>query len=127
MRLEHDWLPRDLPSNVLLAPNVFLHSAYAFNHYRSRRPVGLRVGEHTAMYDGTMFDLGPSGEVEIGRYGIVYGTHFVADSRVVVGDYAYLSYEVFITDADHPIPPVDPDYDATAQLSSTMVLLHKGV
>ena len=78
MRLEHDWFDRDLPANVVLDDHVYLHSAYAFLHYRSTQPVGVRLGAHTAAYDTTMFDLGPSGVVEVGRYGLLNGPHFIA-------------------------------------------------
>lgn len=111
MRIEHDWLPLDLPDNVELAENTFVHSAFAFLHYRSRRPRGLRIGRHTALYDATMFDLGPEGEVEIGEYGVINGPHFIANSRISVGNFAYISYEVYISDAAAPVPPVDVAYD----------------
>jgi acetyltransferase-like isoleucine patch superfamily enzyme len=112
MRLEHDWLPVDMPDNVDLGPNVYLHSSFAFRHYRSVRPCGVRIGEHTARYDATMFDLGPRGAVAIGCYGVINSTHFVADSRIVVGDFVYTSYEVYIADAPAPRPPVDERYEA---------------
>ncbi len=110
MKLEHDWLDQDLPANVVLDEHVYLHSAYAFLHYRSTRPVGVRLGAHTAAYDTTMFDLGPSGVVEVGRYGLLNGPHFIANSRIVIGDYVYLSYEVYLADEPAPVSPTDPRY-----------------
>jgi len=104
VQLEHDWLPIELPDNVELAENAYLHSAFAFRHYRSARSCGVRVGAHTALYDATMFDLGPNGAVEIGSYGVINSTHFIADSRILVGDYVYTSYEVYIADAPAPVP-----------------------
>ncbi len=57
----HDWLDEDLPDNVTVAvaEGVFLHSVYAFSHYRSRAREGVKLGEHMTVYDTTMFDLGP--------------------------------------------------------------------
>ena len=109
-RLEHDWLPVDLPPNVELDDTVFLHSAFAFRHFRSERPAAVRVGEHTAMYDATMFELGPAGEVDIGRYGVLYGPQFVMNSRLAIGDFAYISYEVYIADHFAPRCPADGAY-----------------
>jgi len=91
---------------------VFLYSAYAFLHYRSTRPVGVRLGAHTAAYDTTMFDLGLFGAVEIGRYGLLNGPHFIADSRIVIGDFAYISYEVYISDRPAPVSPTDPGFSS---------------
>lgn len=108
-RLEHDWLDVEVPANVDLHESVYLHSAYAFNHCHSTRDCALRVGEHTALYDTTMFELGPAGSVEIGRYGIINGTQIITNSRVVIGDFAYLSYEVYISDVDSPTVPLDHD------------------
>lgn len=106
-RLEHDWLAVDLPHNVDLDPSTYLHSAYAFNHYRSELPCGVRIGEHTALYDAAMFELGPAGSVEIGAYRTVYGTQFVTNSRIVIGDFAYLSYEVYLSDIAWPQVPAE--------------------
>lgn len=114
MRLEHEWAPFDVPENVVLGENTYLHSAFAFLHYRSERPGAVRIGRHTAMYDATMFDLGPKGEVEIGAYGLINGAHFIANSRIVLGDFVYLSYEVYITDAAAPVPPIDEAYAVPA-------------
>lgn len=103
-RVTGDWFDADLPANVDLHEDAYLFSAYAFNHYRSERACGVRVGEGTGLYDGTMFELGPDGSVEIGRYGILNGPVFAADARIVLGSYCYLSYEVFLTDRPCPVP-----------------------
>lgn len=54
-----------------------------------------------------MFDLGPEGEVVIGDYGVVYGPHFVGNVRVEIGDFAYISYEVYIADSTAPVPGLE--------------------
>lgn len=110
MRLEHDWLPFDLPDNVELGTGVFLYSTFAFRHYRSDRPCGVRVGHDSAIYEASMFDLGPAGEVELGDYCLVNSTHFVANSRIEIGSYTYLSSEVYLCDSTAPVTPNDAAY-----------------
>ncbi|HUP24722.1 MAG TPA: acyltransferase [Thermoanaerobaculia bacterium] len=103
--LGHDWFARPLPANVELGEGSWLYSSYAFLHYQSRRPVGLRVGHDTGLYNGTFFELGVDGEVRIGSYCTLVGVIVVTNGRVEIGDYAFLAHEVVI--ADHAIaqPP----------------------
>ena len=97
-RLPHDWFPRELPSNVVIGERSWLYSAFAFLHYRSRRLCGVRVGHDTGLYNGTFFDLGPNGEVEIGNYCTLVGVIIASNRRVVIGDYAFIAHEVVIAD-----------------------------
>ncbi len=103
--LPHDWFPEPVPVNVELGSRSWLYSTYAFRHYRSERPVGLRVGHDTGLYNGTFFDVGPEAEVEIGNYCTVVGAIFCTNGRIEIGDYALISHEVVIADHFAPIPP----------------------
>ncbi|MEW6754953.1 MAG: acyltransferase [Candidatus Latescibacterota bacterium] len=103
--LPHDWFDRPLPDNVFLGKGAWLYSAFAFRHYRSTRPVGMRAGRHTGLYDGTFFDLGPGGEVVIGDYCTVVGAIFCTDRRIVVGDHVLMAHEVVLADAAVGVPP----------------------
>jgi acetyltransferase-like isoleucine patch superfamily enzyme len=96
--LDHDWFPRPLPANVTLGERSWLYSTFAFLHYRSRRPCGVRIGNDTGLYNGTFFDLGPGGEVEIGDYCSIVGAIISCNSRVVIGDYVFIAHEVVIAD-----------------------------
>src|SRR3954465_9169924 len=96
--LEHDWFPRPLPGNVVIGPRSWCYSAFAFVHYRSRRPCGVRIGHDTGIYNGTFFDLGPQGEVTIGNYCTLVGAIIATNGRVVIGDYAFLAHEVVLAD-----------------------------
>jgi acetyltransferase-like isoleucine patch superfamily enzyme len=109
MRLPHEWFDEALPTNISLAPTAFLHSSYAFNNYRSESQPGLRIGDHTFVLDATMFDLGPTGEVMIGNYCVINSTHFIGNSRIVIGDFVFASSEVFISDSAIARPPSDGD------------------
>ena len=59
--LSHDWWPKKLPSNVTIGDRCWLHSAYAFAHYRSEEPIGVGIGNDCGIYINTLFDIGPEG------------------------------------------------------------------
>jgi acetyltransferase-like isoleucine patch superfamily enzyme len=102
--LDHDWFPESLPDNVELGERSWLYSTYAFCHYQSRRPVGLRIGRDTGLYNGTFFDLGPDGEVAIGNFCTVVGAIICSNGRVEIGDYAFIAHEVVIADTFAALP-----------------------
>lgn len=99
MSLPHDWFPRPLPDNVVMGPRSWCYSSFGFAHYRSRRPCGVRVGSDTGLYHGTFFDLGPSGEVEIGNYCTLVGAIISTNGRVVIGDHSFIAHEVVLADS----------------------------
>lgn len=103
-RLEHDWFPEPLPENVLIGERSWLYSSYAFRHFRSTRPVAVRVGHDTGLYHGTFFDLGPDGELEIGSYCSVVGAIIATNGRVAIGDYGFIAHEVVIADSPAAVP-----------------------
>ena len=107
MKLDHDWFPGEVPANVVVGDGSYVHSSYSFHHFRSRRPCGLRVGENSSLYEDASFELGPSGEVEIGDYTMLFGGKFVANTRIVVGSYTLISYETYFADEFAPVPPPD--------------------
>ena len=120
--LEHDWFPKALPDNVVLGERSWCYSSFAFLHYRSRRPCGVRVGHDSGIYHGTFFDLGPDGEVEIGDYCTLVGAIISSNARVVIGDYSFLAHEVVLADSFACRPW---DYRATAPESPPAIFLGK--
>jgi acetyltransferase-like isoleucine patch superfamily enzyme len=102
--LEHDWFSLPIPDNVHLGARSWLHSSFAFAHYRSLAAIGVRVGSDTGLYAGTFFDLGPEAEVEIGNYCSIVGAVFATNGRVVIGDFALIAHEVVIADTHWPTP-----------------------
>jgi acetyltransferase-like isoleucine patch superfamily enzyme len=97
--LPHDWFPAPLPGNVVIGERSWCYSSFSCLHYRSKRPCGVRVGHDSGIYNGTFFDLGPDGEVEIGNYTTLVGAIISTNSRVVIGDYAFLAHEVVLADS----------------------------
>jgi acetyltransferase-like isoleucine patch superfamily enzyme len=102
--LAHDWFPEALPANVVVGERSWVYSSYAFQHYRSRRPCGVRIGHDTGVYDLSCFDLGPDGEVEIGDYCTLVGAIVCSNGRVVIGDYALIAHEVVLADSFAAVP-----------------------
>lgn len=103
--LDGDWWPDPVPSNIVVGERTYLYSSFAFRHYHSSRPVGVRIGDDTGVYEGTSFDLGPHGEVSIGRYGTLVAPIFATNGRVEIGDYAFIAHDVFVADAHAAVPP----------------------
>lgn len=103
--LAHDWFPKPLPGNVVIGERSWCYSSFAFLHYRSQRPCGVRVGSDSGIYHGTFFELGPDGEVEIGNYCTLVGAIIATNSRVVIEDYAFVAHEVVIADSIVASPP----------------------
>lgn len=96
--LPHDWYPEPLPENVRIGERSWLYSTFAFLHYRSRQPLGVRIGSDTGIYDGSFFDLGPTGEVEVGNYCALVGAILSTNGRIVIEDYAFIAHEVVLAD-----------------------------
>ena len=113
--LPHDWFPRPLPDNVVIGERSWCYSSFAFLHYRSRRPCGVRVGSDSGIYNGTFFDLGPDGEVEIGNFATLVGAIISTNSRVVIGDYAFLAHEVVLADSFAARPHEKKDAPTTRE------------
>ena len=111
--LPHDWFPCPLPANVEIGSRSWLDGSYAFLHCRSRRPYAVHIGHDTGVYIGTLFELGPAGEVDIGNFCTVVGAIIRTDLRVVIEDYALVSHEVVIADTFAAVPPEAGDGPAS--------------
>ena len=103
-RLDHDWFSEPLPENVQLGERTWLYSTYAFRHYRSQMPVGVRAGHDTGLYNGTFFDLGPQGEVTIGDFSTIVGAIISTNGRVSIGDYCFIAHEVILANSAFTVP-----------------------
>jgi acetyltransferase-like isoleucine patch superfamily enzyme len=105
--LPHDWYPRPVPENVQIGARSWLYSSFAFLHYRSRRPVGVRIGNDTGVYNGTFFDLDVDGQVEIGNFCTLVGAIISINGHLTVGDYTFMAHEVTVADHFAAVSPAD--------------------
>jgi acetyltransferase-like isoleucine patch superfamily enzyme len=97
--LEWDWYPGTVPDNVITDETAYLESSYSFTRFRSEQSPAVQIGEAASIYLGTMFDLGPGGSVNIGRYCILTAPQIMADGHIEIGDYALIGWNVIIMDS----------------------------
>jgi acetyltransferase-like isoleucine patch superfamily enzyme len=105
--LPWDWYSGVVPDNVVLEDSSYLETSQSFQLFRSREQVGLRLGAGSAAYTGAMFDVGPAGSIEIGRYALINPVWFICDSRIEIGDYTLISWNVVLMDSYRE--PFDPE------------------
>jgi acetyltransferase-like isoleucine patch superfamily enzyme len=94
-----DWYAGTIPDNVAIAEGAYVETSFSFSLFRSERPVGARLGTGASAYLGTMFDVGPGGEVTLGEFALVHGARIVCDAAVEIGDYAMISWNVVLMDS----------------------------
>ena len=97
--LEWDWYAGTIPENVVVADSAYIETTFSFHLYRSERDVGVEYGHGAATYLGTMFDVGPRGQVRLGRYALVHGARFICDREVDIGDHATISWNTVFMDS----------------------------
>jgi acetyltransferase-like isoleucine patch superfamily enzyme len=61
--------------------------------------VQVKIGTDTGIYNPCFFELGEDGEVEIGNFCALVGVTITTNSRVVIGDYAFMSHDVIVADS----------------------------
>jgi acetyltransferase-like isoleucine patch superfamily enzyme len=99
--LAHDWFPRPLPETVSVGERSWLYSSYSVHHSQGR----VRIGPDTGVYNGSHFELGPDGEVEVGRFCTIVGAIIRTNGRVAIGDHTFIGHEVVIADTPFARPP----------------------
>ena len=72
--IEHDWYSLGLPSNIVLAPGVFIDTSYGFSGFHSELSVALEIGEGSGCYDRSSMIVSKQGRIEVGRFTILNGT-----------------------------------------------------
>jgi acetyltransferase-like isoleucine patch superfamily enzyme len=106
--LEHDWFLQPLPENVSIGQRSWLYSAFAFRHFYSQQASAVRIGTDSGVYNGSFFDLGPQGEIEIGNYCTLVGAIICSNQRIVIHDYVFIAHEVTLADGAFAIPVTTP-------------------
>jgi acetyltransferase-like isoleucine patch superfamily enzyme len=96
--LSWDWYPGGIPDNVELDETAYVETSYIFELCKSSQPVGVRFGKASQACQGTMFDVGPQGSVDIGDYAMLNGVRIICDNRIEIGEYALISWNVVLMD-----------------------------
>ena len=110
--LEHDWYDEPLPGNIEIGTDSWLYSSFAFLHCQSVEQTAVRIGASCGVYDGSFFELGPKGRVEIGDCSAVVGVIFSTNATVSIGQRCFLAHEVVIADRAVMLPPGVQDESA---------------
>src|SRR4051794_38907449 len=94
--LSQDWYPRPLPGNVVIGERSWIYSAFAFLHHRSELPCSVEIGSNSGIYNGTFFELGPTGWAKIGNYCSIVGAIISTNGEVLIGDYVFVAHQVVL-------------------------------
>ena len=94
-----DWFAGSIPDNVVLDETAYLETAYYFSEYRSEAGVGMRIGRGASAYGGTMFDVGPRGQVNVGDFSLLNGVRIICEAQVEIGAYCLISWDTILMDS----------------------------
>lgn len=96
--LSWDWYPGNVPENAVIDETAYIETTFSFYFYRSQKLAGVEYGRGASTYLGTMFDVGPNGQVKLGDYALVHGARIICDAEVIIGQYALISWNVVLMD-----------------------------
>ncbi len=113
------WDYGELSDNIRLGNDCFLERKASFDRYRSTLNPGLVIGDGVKVYTWTVFNVEPSGYVEVGDDSVLVGAVFMCQQSIRIGKRVVISYNVTIADSDfHPIDPDLRRADAIANAPS---------
>lgn len=113
------WDYASLPKNVIVGRDCYLERRSSFERFRSEHAVGLQIGDGVKVYTWTVFNVEPTGRMEIGNGSELVGAVFMCAERIVVGQRVLISYGVTIADSDfHPRHLKERQADAIANAPS---------
>ncbi len=99
-----DWYHMPIPENVHIGKETWIHSAYAFSKYKSKRKIGVKIGSNNTI-NIPLLQTGTNGEIKIGNYCTFVQPIIHTDKKIIIGDYALVAYGVIISDSGFLIPP----------------------
>ena len=105
--LEHDWFPMGIPSNIELAENVYIDTAYGFASFYSNKKNALFIDEASGCYDRTNFVVGTEGVIKIGKFTILNGTTLICNQNICIGNHCMLAWGSVVTDSGFNEPCMD--------------------
>ncbi len=94
-----DWYHGRIPDNVVIDETAYVETSFSFSLYRSQEPSGVRIGRGASVYLGTMFDVGPTGQVILEPFALVNSARIICDSTITIGEYALISWRVVLMDS----------------------------
>jgi len=94
-----DWFEGGVPDSVVVGQDCAIETAYSFARLADRSDVAVRLGKGSSVYAGTLFDLGPRGRVEVGRFALLNSVQIQCDGPLEIGDHALLSWNVLLMDS----------------------------
>lgn len=101
VRLAHDWFDRDLPAGADVGERSWIYSSFAFLHCQTS---DIAIGDDTGIYLGTMFDLGRSASLHIGRYCTIVNPVISSNDAVRIGDFVFVAHGVVIAGSPSVLP-----------------------
>ena len=114
-RVENDWWPHPIPSNVEFGEGFYCETAQIFRHLRSRKRKAVMIGKHVSCYAGCSFAVGENGRCTIGDFTLLNGALIMAEEKIGIGSHCLISWNVGIADSDfHPLEPTQRHIDAQA-------------
>jgi acetyltransferase-like isoleucine patch superfamily enzyme len=101
--IEGDWCNFQIPLNMQIGENTVIDSSACFKKFFSKLPVGFKTGINVTL-QGPQLAPEENGYIEIGDYSYVSSACITCYSKIVVGQYVFISPGVTIVDTDfHPL------------------------
>ncbi len=96
--LDGDWFNHGIPSNVIMADNVYIDTSYGFAAFNSNQPAGMFIDEASGCYDRSSFITSGNGKIRVGKFSILNGTTLICNEQITIGDHCMLSWGSVIMD-----------------------------
>ena len=114
-RVQDDWYPEPIPSNVDFGEGFYCESAQVFKKMLSKKPHAVVFGDHVSVYAGCSFAVQKDGRCTVGDFTLLNGAIVMAEELVEIGSHCLISWGVGIADSDfHPLEPAQRLIDARA-------------
>ena len=101
-RSPYDPCRAPIPANVVLGPQAFIETTYAFRRYFSRRKPGLILGKQAGIYTGCELHLGENALLELGDLAMLTSAYIRCEAQITIGNRVMISWNVGIFDTRLP-------------------------
>lgn len=109
IHIDADWYTRGIPSNVVIANNVFIDTSYGFAGFHSKLKEALFIDEASGCYDRSSFIVGEEGKIKVGKFTILNGTTLICKKQITIGNHCMLAWGSVLSDSwmDASLFPID--------------------